>query len=204
MKIKNIEVFTFQAGWREWSFIKIDTNTIISGWAECSDTFKNINGFCGILKDFKDIILDEESLDIKRIVWKLKTKSKSSPGSLIQRVISAIENALWDIAGKHAKAPVHKLFGKKTPVHNYFLSPFSLNIFKNKFRNVSKCLSFIEFTDFLKHYPVYTPYGLNEKLRHQANPGAFKKTFYYITSKSLGVNSYYFMPSLASIFVRNT
>ena len=31
----------------------------------------------------------------------------------MQRVISAIENALWDIAGKHAKVPVHKLFGKK-------------------------------------------------------------------------------------------
>ena len=113
MKIKNIELFTFRAGWREWSFIKIDTNSEISGWSECTDTFKNLNGFCGILKDFKDIILNEDSLDIKRIIWKLKTKSKSNPGSLIQRVISAIENALWDIVGKHAKVPVHKLFGKK-------------------------------------------------------------------------------------------
>ncbi len=113
MIIKDIQVFTYQAGWNEWSFIKIETDTAISGWAECTDTFKNLNGFCGILKDFKNIILNEEALNIKRIIWKLKTKSKSNPGSLIQRVISAIENALWDILGKKRQVPVHKLLGKK-------------------------------------------------------------------------------------------
>tara|TARA_B100000902_G_scaffold356254_1_gene369779 strand:- start:12127 stop:13323 length:1197 start_codon:yes stop_codon:yes gene_type:complete len=111
--INDIKVFTFQAGWNEWSFIKIETNTEIFGWAECTDTFKNLNGFCGILKDFKNIILYEEALNIKRIIWKLKTKSKSNPGSLIQRVISAIENALWDILGKKKQVPVHKLIGKE-------------------------------------------------------------------------------------------
>ena len=113
MIIKNIELFTFQAGWNEWSFIKLDTDSNISGWSECTDTFKNLNGFSGILKDFKNLILEEDPLNIKRIVWKLKTKSKSSPGSLIQRVISAIENALWDINGKKNNLPVHKLIGEK-------------------------------------------------------------------------------------------
>ena len=113
MIIKNIGLFTFQAGWNEWSFIKLDTDSNISGWSECTDTFKNLNGFLGILKDFKDLILDEDPHNIKRIIWKLKTKSKSSPGSLIQRVISGIENALWDINGKKNNLPVHKLIGKK-------------------------------------------------------------------------------------------
>ena len=47
------------------------------------------------------------------VIWKLKTKSKSNPGSLIQKSISAIENALWDISGKHKNKPVHALFGNK-------------------------------------------------------------------------------------------
>lgn len=113
MIIKNIELFTFQAGWNEWSFIKLDTDNDISGWSECTDTFKNLNGFSGILKDFKNLILDEDPINIKRIVWKLETKTKSSPGSLIQRVISAIENALWDINGKVKNLPVHSLIGEK-------------------------------------------------------------------------------------------
>ncbi len=113
MKIKNIKVYNYTAGWREWSFIKIENDKKICGWAECTDTFKNLNGFCGILKDFKSLILGEDPLNIERIIWKLKAKSKSSPGSLIQRVISAVENALWDIKAKNVQKPVYELFGKR-------------------------------------------------------------------------------------------
>ena len=81
-------------------FYKIETDYKFSGWAECTDTFKNLNGFGGIIEDFKTLILNEDALNIERVIWKLKSKSKSSPGSIIQRVISAIENALWDIRGK--------------------------------------------------------------------------------------------------------
>jgi len=113
MKIKNIKVYNYTAGWREWLFIKIETNKAINGWAECTDTFKNLNGFCGIIEDFKTLILEEDALNIERIIWKLKSKSKSSPGSLIQRAISAIENALWDIRAKNIQKPVYELFGKR-------------------------------------------------------------------------------------------
>jgi len=113
MKITNIKIFTVPAGWREWSFLKIETNSKIFGWSECTDTFQNKNGFSGILKDFQSLIINEDPLNIKRILWKLNTKSKSNPGSLVQRVISAIENSLWDIQGKHLNAPVYKLLGKK-------------------------------------------------------------------------------------------
>ncbi len=114
MIIQNINVYNFTAGWREWSFIKIETDENISGWAECTDTFKNLNGFCGIIEDFKSLILMEDALNIERVIWKLKSKSRSSPGSLIQRVISAVENALWDIRGKNVQKPIYELFGKKT------------------------------------------------------------------------------------------
>ena len=113
MKIKNIELFTYTAGWREWSFLKIGTDQNLVGWAECTDTFKNLNGFIGILKDFEDLILEEDPLNIERIIWKLQTKSRSNLGSLIQRVISAVENTLWDIKGKNCNKPVHALFGNK-------------------------------------------------------------------------------------------
>ena len=113
MKIKNIKIFTIQAGWREWTFLKIETNKKICGWSECTDTFQNNNGFCGILKDFENLIINEDPLNIKRILWKLNTRSKSNPGSLVQRVISAVENGLWDICGKYYNTPVYKLLGKK-------------------------------------------------------------------------------------------
>ena len=112
MKIKNIKLYTIPAGWREWLFLKIETNTEIYGWSECTDTFQNRNAFLEILKDFQNLIINEDPLNIKRILWKLNTKSRSNPGSLVQRVISAIENTLWDISGKYSRNPVYRLLGK--------------------------------------------------------------------------------------------
>jgi galactonate dehydratase len=113
MKIKNIKLYTILAGWREWLFLKIETNTEIYGWSECTDTFQNRNAFLEILKDFQNLIINEDPLNIKRILWKLNTKSRSNPGSLVQRVISSIENTLWDISGKYSRNPVYRLLGKK-------------------------------------------------------------------------------------------
>jgi len=112
MKIKNIKIFTFQAGWKPWKFLKIETNTKCFGWADCTDTFGNLNGFIGILKDFKNILMNEEITDVNKIVVKLKIVSSSNRGSLVQRVISAIENAILDIIAKNKNVPVFLLFKK--------------------------------------------------------------------------------------------
>ena len=110
--INEIKLYTFQAGWREWMFLKISTNKEF-GWCECTDTFKNLNGFSGILKDFSNLIINEDAKNIDRILWKLKTKSKSNPGSLVQRVIGAVENCLFDLFGKLVNKPVHEILGNK-------------------------------------------------------------------------------------------
>ena len=113
MRIQNIKVFNYTAGWREWSFIKIETDYKFSGWAECTDTFKNLNGFWNYW-GLQNSNIERGCFKCERVIWKLKSKSKSSPGSIIQRVISAAENALWDIRGKNVNKPVHELFAKKT------------------------------------------------------------------------------------------
>ena len=45
MKIKDIKLFTIKAGWKPWSFLKIETNSSLVGWSETTDTFGNENGF---------------------------------------------------------------------------------------------------------------------------------------------------------------
>tara|TARA_B110000037_G_scaffold209038_1_gene257783 strand:+ start:473 stop:1645 length:1173 start_codon:yes stop_codon:yes gene_type:complete len=113
MKIKKIKVFNIIAGWKPWSFLKIETNTKHVGWSEITDTFGNVNGFSGILKDYENILIGEDPREINKLLWKLETKTKSNPGSLVQRVIAGIENALWDISAKYCEVPVYKMFGGK-------------------------------------------------------------------------------------------
>ena len=112
MKIKKIKVFNIIAGWKPWSFLKIETNTKHVGWSEITDTFGNINGFSGILKDYENVLIGEDPREINKLLWKLETKTKSNSGSLVQRVIAGIENALWDISAKYCEVPVYKMFGK--------------------------------------------------------------------------------------------
>ena len=91
-------------------------------------------------------------------------------------------------------------FVKKNSEHNDFLSPFDISIFKNKFRCITSCLSFQSYNDYINQFPVYLPYGRNNKLRYLREPGIFKKVYYYIISRLCGTKSYYLMPSLSSIF----
>ena len=113
MKIKDIKIFNIQAGWKPWSFLKIETNTKFIGWSETSDTFGNQNGYAGILKDYKNVLIGEDPREINKLIWKLETKTKSNPGSLVQRVIAGIENALWDLNGRSYNIPVYQMFGGK-------------------------------------------------------------------------------------------
>lgn len=112
MKIKKIKLFSYLAGWRSWRFLKIETNENIDGWSDCTDTFGNLNGFIGVLKDFENNLIEEEINNEKKIIWKLKTLSKSNRGSLVQRVISSLENATLDILAKKKQIPVYSMFGK--------------------------------------------------------------------------------------------
>ena len=59
---------------------------------------------------YRDLILDQDPTDVERVMLKIRRMGSFKPwGS----AVSAIEMALWDIAGKAAGLPVYKLLGGK-------------------------------------------------------------------------------------------
>ncbi|MDP6453351.1 MAG: mandelate racemase/muconate lactonizing enzyme family protein, partial [SAR202 cluster bacterium] len=59
---------------------------------------------------YKEMILGEDPTDVERVMLKIRRMGAFKPwGS----AVSAIEMALWDIAGKAAGVPVYKLLGGK-------------------------------------------------------------------------------------------
>ena len=111
MKIDKIEVFHANAGWRPWTFVKIETSEGIIGWSECSDSHGSPKGIEGVINDLKDLLIGENPLKINKIVALLSSRTKQSPGSIIQKAIAGIENALWDIKAKSLNLPVNELLG---------------------------------------------------------------------------------------------
>jgi L-alanine-DL-glutamate epimerase-like enolase superfamily enzyme len=63
-----------------------------------------------VIELYRDFILGEDPTDVERVMLKIRRFAGSKPwGS----AVSAIEIALWDIAGKAAGLPIYKLLGGK-------------------------------------------------------------------------------------------
>jgi len=111
MKITNVEMFHADAGWRPWSFIKISTDEGIIGWSECTDSHGSPRGMEGVVKDLSPLLMGEDPRSIENLLWHMYSRTRQSPGSIVQKAIGGIENALWDIKAKALGVPVYELFG---------------------------------------------------------------------------------------------
>ncbi len=59
---------------------------------------------------FRDALIGEDPTDVERVMLKIRQRGSFKPYGA---AVSAIEHALWDIAGKAANVPVYKLLGGK-------------------------------------------------------------------------------------------
>ena len=111
MKIKKIDTFFVNAGWRPWIFIKIVTDSDIIGWSECSDSHGSPKGIEGVVKELGELLIGRSAEDINSNLRFLRSRTRQSPSSIIHKSIAGLENALWDILAKSLDVPVYKLFG---------------------------------------------------------------------------------------------
>ena len=129
MKIKIIDVtvhvikskldkpFAFSQGWvneRSATLIEIKTNEGIAGWGEafCQGLEPPEISAAVIENALKPILLEHCPLDIEVLWHKMysTTRDYGRKGSVIS-AISAVDIALWDIAGKYYNEPIHQLLG---------------------------------------------------------------------------------------------
>ena len=111
MKIKSIEIFHINAGWRPWSFLKITTSEDIIGWSEFTDSHGSPKGIEAVIYELSELIIGKNPILINEIITLLNNRTRQSPGSIIHKAIAGIENALWDIAGKSMNCSVNTLLG---------------------------------------------------------------------------------------------
>ena len=87
--------------------VRIVTDQGISGYGEAESTKPYLKP---MVLFYKDYILGEDPTDVERVLLKIRRLGAFKPwGS----AVSAIEMALWDIAGQAAGVPVYKLLGGK-------------------------------------------------------------------------------------------
>jgi L-alanine-DL-glutamate epimerase-like enolase superfamily enzyme len=87
--------------------IRITTSEGISGYGQAETSKPYLKPF---VLFYKDYLVGEDPTNVERVMMKIRRMGSFKPyGS----AVSAIEMALWDIAGKVAGLPVYKLLGGK-------------------------------------------------------------------------------------------
>lgn len=107
MKMTNWTVYTPDVNYHV--FLEIHTDQGVSGWGVA---YSQSGQILGALEWLKRFVVGENPLEVERVTEKLhQITFWLGRGGAMTHAISAINIALWDIAGKALKQPVHVLLG---------------------------------------------------------------------------------------------
>jgi galactonate dehydratase len=110
MRIAAIETFAVGAGWKNWLFVRVITDTGLHGVGEAT-----LNGFIrtteAAVRELEHLAIGQDPRRITALAKRLLDSVSLDGGHIHRTAIAGIEMACWDILGKSLGAPVHQLLG---------------------------------------------------------------------------------------------
>ena len=110
MKITGCETLHCGAGWRNFSFLKLNTDDGVTGIAEYNESYGS-KGLTGVIEALVKAVVGSNPCDHEPTSQRLYAMTRQAPGGINAQAIAAIENALLDIKGKVLGVPVYDLLG---------------------------------------------------------------------------------------------
>ena len=112
MKIRTIETLACDAGWRNYHFVKIVTESGIVGWSEYDEGF-GAPGLTAAIERLATRVVGQDARAHERIFAELQCATRPATGGIVALALGAIENALLDVKAKALGVPVYELLGGK-------------------------------------------------------------------------------------------
>ena len=110
MRITEIETFAVGAGWKNWLFVRVHTDSGLHGIGEGT-----LNGFIRTteagVRELEHLVIGEDPRQVRALAKRMLDSVSLDGGHIHRTVIAAIEVACWDILGKSLGAPIHQLLG---------------------------------------------------------------------------------------------
>ena len=92
------------------AYVKIETNMGVTGWGEINNMETEVT--CTLANSLAEIVIGENPTRVEHLWQRLfRAHRNIRGGGLMVHTISAIDMALWDIAGKLYGVPVYRLLG---------------------------------------------------------------------------------------------
>lgn len=112
MKVKTIETLSCDAGWRNYHYVKLTTDSGIVGWSEFDEGF-GAPGVSAVIARLAPRVVGQDVNAHERIHAELYCATRPAAGGIVALAMGAIENALLDAKAKGLGVPVYELLGGK-------------------------------------------------------------------------------------------
>ena len=111
-KITSVETLACGAGWRDYEFVKIQTEDGNVGWSEFSEGFGS-PGVSAAIRKLSSHLIGQPVGDHERLFAELYAFTRPTAGGVVALALGAIENALLDAKAKALGVPCYELLGGK-------------------------------------------------------------------------------------------
>ncbi len=110
MRITHLETITVSAGWKNWLFVRVHTDSGLVGLGEGT-----LNGFIrtteAAVRELEHLAVGQDPAHITRLAKRLLDSVSLDGGHIHRTAIAAIEVACWDLLGQSLGVPVWQLLG---------------------------------------------------------------------------------------------
>ena len=112
MKITDIKPYPVWVGHRNQMLVKVETDEGIYGWGEAGLSGREL-AVAGMVKHYREFLIGRDPMQ-RGALWQEMYRSQYFEGGrTLTAAISAIDIALYDIAGKALGVPIYELLGGK-------------------------------------------------------------------------------------------
>ena len=110
MRITDVRTYLVGNAWKNWLFVRVDTDEGIHGVGEGT-----LNAFSATVEaaihELRDAWIGHDPGQVELLLQRMTRDVYTEGGQIHMAAVSAIETACWDITGKALGRPVHDLLG---------------------------------------------------------------------------------------------
>jgi galactonate dehydratase len=113
VKITGVRIFKYWVHWRNWVFVRLETDEGLYGWGEAS-LHGTVEAVEAAVQELTRTLVGHDPAGVEGHWQRMYHAWRWRGGPILMTALAALDCALWDIEGKRLGVPVYRLFGGPT------------------------------------------------------------------------------------------